>query len=117
MALKRRRPAPFTCMKMLFTRNHEPWTKETLGTAIYFLKIILSLIFGLVVGFMRISGYIGNIAYIICVAIQGLVTMVLKIDAEDILGTPSAPATEGIMQSYAIFLLAWIFVNTLYYQA
>lgn len=92
-------------------RKGETWEKKDLLNAIYWMKLLVSLSMGLILGFVGISnGMFGNMTYIITIAIgfQFVISSVFQIDVESILGNGSSAITEGLVPTYAAFLLMWI---------
>jgi hypothetical protein len=80
-------------------------------------KLILSFVIGIIAGFLDLSGVMTHVFYgLAChVSIHFYATMQLGIDAEAIFGSASAFLTEGLMTSYAAFLLTWSMITTVRY--
>ena len=77
----------------------------------FWAKLIISIVFGVILGSIGINnGMFGNCMYLVVIGVgfQYFVASYLQIDTELIIGNSSAVITEGLLPSYAGFLLMWI---------
>jgi hypothetical protein len=72
---------------------------------------------GIVAGYLNLSGMVTHVLYaLMChLTIHLYVTGQLGIDLEALCGNASAVLTEGLLQSYAAFLLTWSVITTVLY--
>jgi hypothetical protein len=93
-----------------------PWEKRPLADAIFWVKLIVSFALGLLFGAFQLTGILGNIIFILCCPLGFHLYVInrLEVDVETLLGSPSAVAVEGMLHSYAAFLLTWAGITTLW---
>ena len=53
-----------------FLRKGENWDKKTLSLSVYWVKLILSFILGLALGFLKVEGATGNLIYLLVPALM-----------------------------------------------
>ncbi|KAK8882643.1 hypothetical protein M9Y10_045285 [Tritrichomonas musculus] len=100
-----------------FLRKGERWDKKTLSLSVYWVKLILSIILGCVLGALKIQGATGNLIYILVPALmQFYVSGYLGVDIEDVLENGSGVFVEGMIPCFSAFLLCWSFVTTISYE-
>ena len=101
-----------------FVQKKGPWHKKDLQLAIYWVKMILAVVTGLLVGLFGLTGAIGNLIHIgVChLAVQLYVSSMSDVDIEAMFGTSGNVVFEGLMPCYAMFLLLWTAIHTLTYK-
>ena len=97
-----------------FVGNKGPWEKKKLLDAVYWLKLILCIILGTVVGVFGITGALGNILYVVVIAagFHFYVSNVLKVNIEEVFGSIYGIATEGLLPTYCLYILIWSILYT-----
>ncbi|KAH0786522.1 hypothetical protein GPJ56_009593 [Histomonas meleagridis] len=109
-----KKESPISLVTRLITKKG-PWEKKNLSLAIYWTKLILSIIVGLIVGIIRIQGAIGNLIYIaVPVVMQFYVSGALNVDVDRIFGNGNGVIFEGMLPCYFAFVLTWTITNTLF---
>lgn len=112
MVGKSQRESPVSLISRLVTKTG-PWDKKSLGLAVYWSKLILSVVLGIVVGLIGLKGAIGNLLYLsVPFLLQFYVSGALNVDIEEVFGNAGAVAAEGMVPCYAIFVLIWTFIHT-----
>lgn len=113
--MKRERPSQLINR---FIKNEGPWEKEDLSNAVFWVKIVLSLALGIATGLLKLTGAIGNVAYIICVplSVHMYVSSVMGIDITELFKSASGVMFEGSFPSYAAFVLSWSLIHTFFYE-
>lgn len=100
-----------------FLKRGENWDKKTLSLSVYWVKIILSFIMGIILGALKVEGATGNLVYLLVPALmQFYVSGYLGVDIEEVLENGSGVFVEGMLPCYSLFVLAWSFVTTLSYD-
>ena len=104
-------------MRAFLHKSEKGYNKDTLKDGIYWWKIVVSVFMGTVLGIFGIRGAVGNVFYIFIsfIGINVYVSNYLEVDQETLFGNPSTAMTEGMMPSYAGFLLAWSLFYTLFH--
>lgn len=112
MGNKEQKESPISLVTRLATKAG-PWNKKSLGLAIYWSKLLISIILGIIVGFVGIAGALGNLLYLsVPFLMQFYVSGALNIDIEEMFGNASAVALEGMLPCYATYLLIWTLIHT-----
>jgi uncharacterized membrane protein (DUF441 family) len=116
MSPREARESPLQLLKRLVFRVG-PWGKQSLGHAVYWMKMILSLVVGILVSFLQLPGMISHVVFgTVChLFVHLYVSSVLEVDIEAVMGGAGAVVSEGLMQCYAMFVLTWTGFNTLFY--
>jgi asparagine N-glycosylation enzyme membrane subunit Stt3 len=117
MPPKDARESPLRLLKR-FVFRAGPWEKQSLGHAVYWVKLLLSLLVGIVVAFLRLPGMISHIVFALAchLLVHLYVASVLEVEIETVMGGAGAVITEGLLQCYAMFILTWTGLNTLFHD-
>lgn len=108
MAKRKSKVPPIPILLQKFITKGEQWNKKSLSHAIYWVKFFLSIILGIILGFMKIHGAIGNLIYLsVPLLLQFYVSSYLGIDIEEVLEDGSAVIKESMIPCYAAFLTFW----------
>ena len=109
-----KKESPISLIARLITKKG-PWEKKDLSLAIYWSKLFLSIIVGLIVGIIRLQGAIGNLIYLaVPIIMQFYVSGALNVDVEKIFGNGNGVVFEGMLPCYAAFVLTWTIVHTIF---
>jgi hypothetical protein len=100
-----------------FVTNSGTWEKQSLALAAYWTKLVLSITMGIIAGFAGLSGIVAHMFYALTchLSVHLYATYQLGLEIESLFDSASALLTEGLMQSYAGFVLAWSAVATIRY--
>ncbi|XP_067950181.1 GEL complex subunit OPTI-like [Watersipora subatra] len=102
---------PASWLKKTLTAESSWNDKDDFLDAIYWLRQVLSLVFGILWGFLLVQGFIGLVTFLLtnCFLVYLYTTTFQNVDEEDYGGMVEI-LKEGMMSSFATFLVSWIIV-------
>ncbi|EAY19971.1 hypothetical protein TVAG_402250 [Trichomonas vaginalis G3] len=96
-----------------FLKGQGTWTKEDIKIALFWIKLLLGLVIGISLGFLRIKGFLTGFAIFVGVSVflsQYWVNNVLN--AQDLFGERDSPVMEGLLNGLALMVFTWASIYT-----
>jgi hypothetical protein len=100
----------------VFDRNAE-WKKADLFLVLHWMRQILGVVLGLLMGFLHVTGYLGNLTFFAVTALStwAYYAKFLQVDEEEFGGSWEL-ISEGMGPAFGSFLLSWICTYTILYN-
>lgn len=96
-----------------FLTGQGPWTKEEIKDGLYWTKLILGLIFGIVLGVLKFKTFLTPLFLYLGIAGYGTTYYVNNVlQVADLFGPNESPMMEGMFQGIPLMVFVWASIYT-----